>query len=131
MPRGVRPAGSAIARAGSARTRSPTASVARRASSAASAQAITSTGRPRAGRRGLSDRAEQALELLPRDSGSGDELEVFVDVRNALHADQRGPDAGRRADELEGALRVRAQPGEKIPDEGRQIPGELALVDRG
>ena len=51
-------------------------------------------------------------------------------MRELLHADERGSDAGGGADELERALRVGVEAGEDLADEVRQVARELPLVDR-
>ena len=74
-------------------------------------------------------RLEQLRVLFPRrrrDARSGKSiLNMFL----LLHADKRGGDAGRRADELQGALCVAFQAGEGFSDDRRQIAAELALQD--
>src|SRR5256712_7906795 len=75
-------------------------------------------------------RAEETLELLPRNRWDRADLRVFLDVRGCFHSDERRLDPRRGAHELERALRVGREPGNVLGDHRRQL-GELALVEGG
>src|ERR1044071_380871 len=72
---------------------------------------------------------KQSLKIFRRGRSDADELQILFDVLAAAHADERGGDAGRGANELDGRLRVGRQRAERVAYVFWKTARDLALKD--